>query len=87
MKIEIRIQQREIMNKSLLKLQRALTTLLITGISVFALAPAHAADAPKVTAFNYVRAETDVQMNGYIASYDSFGKFAHSGSPTTLTTR
>ena len=39
-----------------LKLQRTLTALLITGILIFVLAPAHAADAPKVTANNYVRA-------------------------------
>ena len=50
-------------------LQRTLKTFLIAGISVFVLAPAHAADAPKVTGFNYVRAETDVQMKGYIESY------------------
>ena len=54
---------------------------MITGISVFALLPANAADAPKVTAFNYVRAETDVQMKGYIESYNSFGKFAHFRQP------
>ncbi|MFC2055599.1 DUF1214 domain-containing protein [Chloroflexota bacterium] len=35
----------------------------------------------KVTAQNYVRAETDVQMKGYIASYNSFGKFAHFRQP------
>ena len=39
-------------------------------------------DTPiKVTAHNYVRAETDVQMKGYIASYNSFGKFAHFRQP------
>ena len=69
------------MNKSLLKLQRALTALLITGISVFALAPAHAADAPKVTANNYVRAESDIQMTGYVESYKNFGKFEHFRQP------
>ena len=62
-------------------LQRTLQALLITGISIFALAPAHAADAPKVTANNYVRAETDVQMKGYIESYKSFGKFSHFRKP------
>ncbi|MGB5660728.1 MAG: DUF1214 domain-containing protein [Thermoanaerobaculia bacterium] len=67
--------------KTTLKLQRALTALLITGISIFVLVPAHAADAPKVTAFNYVRAETDVQMKGYIESYNSFGKFDHFRQP------
>ena len=48
------------------KLYRALQFLLITGISIFALAPAHAADSPEVTGFNYVRAESDIQMKGYI---------------------
>jgi hypothetical protein len=64
------------MNKSLLKLQRILTALLITGISVFALAPAYAEDLVKVTADNYVRAESDVQMKGYAEAMDAFGKFA-----------
>ena len=64
-----------------LSLQRALQTLLITGISILALASAHAADALKVTANNYVRAETDVQMKGYIESYKSFGKFSHFRKP------
>jgi len=64
------------MNKSLLKLQRTLTALLTTGISVFALAPAHAEDLVKVTADNYVRAESDVQMKGYAEAMDAFGKFA-----------
>ena len=67
--------------KATLDLQRALTAFLITGISVFVLVPAHAAVAPEVTANNYVRAETDVQMKGYIASYDSFGKLAHFREP------
>jgi hypothetical protein len=67
--------------KTILKLQRTLLALLITGISILALAPAHAADAPKVTAGNYVRAETDVQMKGYIESYNSFGKFSHFRKP------
>jgi len=63
------------------KLHRTLQALLIAGISIFALAPAHAADAPEVTAGNYVRAETDVQMKGYIASYNNFGKFEHFRQP------
>ena len=67
--------------KTTLKLQRALTALLITGFSIFSLAPAHAADAPKVTANNYVRAESDMQMKGYIESWDNFGRFEHSREP------
>ena len=54
---------------------------LIAGIAAFALVPAHARGAPKVTAFNYVRAETDVQMKGYIATYNNFGKFEHFRQP------
>jgi len=60
------------------RIHRTLQATLIAGIVIFALAPAHAADAPKVTANNYVRAETDVQMKGYIESYNNFGKFHHS---------
>ena len=67
--------------KTTSKLQRALTALLITGISVFALAPAHAASAPKVTANNYVRAESDLQMKLWIKKLDCFGKFDHNRKP------
>jgi len=67
--------------KTTLKLQRALHTLLITGVSILALAPAHAEDVVKVTAGNYVRAETDVQMKGYIESLNCFGKFGHFRKP------
>ena len=63
--------------KTTLKLHRTRQALLITGISIFALATVHAADAPKVTANNYVRAESDIQMIGYIESYKNFGKFEH----------
>jgi hypothetical protein len=39
-------------------------------------------DTPiKVTAQNYVRAETDFQMKGYIEKFDCFGKFAHFRQP------
>jgi len=58
-----------------------LQALLITGISIFALAPAHAKDPVKVTADNYVRAESDIQMRGYIESYNNFGKFEHFREP------
>jgi hypothetical protein len=43
---------------------RTLQALIISGILALAFAPVHAADAPKVTAFNYVRAESDIQMKG-----------------------
>jgi hypothetical protein len=35
----------------------------------------------KVTAHNYVRAESDFQMKGYIKSYNNFGKFEHFRKP------
>ena len=63
------------------KLYRTLQALLISGISVYALTTAHAAEAPKVTGFNYVRAESDVQMKGYIESYNILGKFHHNRQP------
>lgn len=62
-------------------LERTLQALYIIGISIFALAPAHAADAPPVTAGNYVRAESDSQMKGYIESFNNFGKFHHNRKP------
>ena len=62
------------------KLQRQLLALLIAGVSAFTFAPAFAEDL-KVTAGNYVRAETDFQMKGYIENYDSFGKFSHFREP------
>lgn len=34
--------------------------------------------APTVDAFNFVRAETDVQMKSYAEKYKAFGKFTHS---------
>jgi hypothetical protein len=67
--------------KTKIKLHRILQALFIIGFSVFALAPAHAADAPKVTAANYVRAESDIQMKGYIESFKCFGKFHHNRQP------
>jgi len=67
--------------KTQTKLHRTLQALVITGISLSALATAHAADAPKVTANNYVRAESDLQMKLYIDRDDCFGKFVHSRKP------
>jgi hypothetical protein len=62
-------------------LQRTLQALLIAGISIFAVAPAFAEDLVEVTADNYVRAESDFQMKGYIEKLDCFGKFTHSRKP------
>ena len=67
--------------KTTSRLRRILPTLLVAGAAMFALAPAHAADAPKVTAFNYVRAESDIQMKGYIESFDILGKLHHNRQP------
>jgi len=62
-------------------LQRTQQALFITGISIFALVPALAKDSVQVTAENYVRAESDFQMKGYIAQFNCFGKFTHSRKP------
>ena len=67
--------------KMKLSLQRLLQALLITGIAMFALSPAYAEDAVKVTAGNYVRAESDIQMKGYIEALNCFGKFGHYRKP------
>ena len=67
--------------KTQLTFQRTLQALLISGISVFAVMSAYAADPVRVTANNYVRAESDVQMRGYIAKLDCFGKLHHSRKP------
>jgi len=62
-------------------LQRTLLALFITGISIVALAPALAEDSVQVTADNYVRAESDFQMKGYIEKLGCFGKLHHSREP------
>lgn len=62
-------------------LQITLLALLITGISIFALAPTLAAKPDQVTDRNYVRAESDFQIKGYIEKLDCFGKFTHSRKP------
>ena len=64
-----------------MKRQRTLQALFAAGISISALATAHAAEAPKVTANTYVRAESDIQMIGYVESYKNFGKFEHFRKP------
>ena len=65
------------------KLKRRLQALLIKGISFFALRPALAQDIVRVTADNYVRAESDFQMKGYIENFNCFGKFHHSRKPVS----
>jgi len=62
-------------------LTQTLQPLFVLGVLIFALAPAFAEDPVQVTAANYVRAETDFQMKGYIDKLDCFGKFTHSRKP------
>ena len=62
-------------------LQRTLQAFFITGISIFVLVPALAEDLVQVTADNYVRAESDFQMKGYIENLNCFGTFTHSRKP------
>ena len=59
----------------------AFVALLLAGISIFVLAPALAEELVQVTAENYVRAESDFQMRGYIENLDCFGKLHHSREP------
>ncbi len=56
---------------------RATMTIAICAI-LLAASGVLAADAPTVTANNYVRAESDYQFKTYIENYDCFGKFVHS---------
>src|SRR5210317_1530838 len=63
-------------------LQQSIQAFLLgTCLAIFALASAYAEEAPIVTADNYVRAESDFQMKGYIENFDCFGKFTHSRKP------
>jgi hypothetical protein len=61
--------------------QRLLHSLLMIGIATFVSLPANAEDLVEVTAANYVRAESDFQMKGYIESFNCFGKFHHNRQP------
>ena len=63
--------------KTQTKRHRTLQALLIAGILISALASAHAEYLVQVTADNYVRAETDLQIKGYAETMDCFGKFNH----------
>ncbi len=63
------------------RLQLPLDALVVVSLALLAFAPAHAEDAVQVGADNYVRAESDFQMKGYIEKLDCFGKFAHSRKP------
>jgi hypothetical protein len=74
------------MKKTKSRLHQNLSALLIAVLSIFALIPVQAQFAPtpvhkldyvKVTPQNYVRAESDMQMTGYIQKFDCFGKLHH----------
>ncbi len=67
--------------KTKIKLHQTLQVLLIAGMAIFALPAVHAADTAKVSAENYVRAESDFQMSTYIKSLDNFGKFHNIRKP------
>jgi len=63
-------------------LQQSLQAFLLgTCLAILALTSAYAEEAPIVTADNYVRAESDFQMKGYIENFDCFGKLTHSRKP------
>lgn len=62
-------------------LRRLLVALPLLAMVAFSSGTAMSADAPVVTASNYVRAETDTQMRGYIKNFDAFGKFHHNRKP------
>jgi hypothetical protein len=59
--------------------------LLIVNLAVLMVAvvasPVLAEDVVKVTADNYVRAETDYQVKTYVENFGCFGKFIHSRKP------
>jgi len=63
------------------RIHQSLSALFVALLSIFAIAPAHAQNEVKVTANNYVRAESDLQMKGYIEKFDCFGKFNHGRTP------
>ena len=64
-----------------MKLHRTLQVIVAAGLSISALVPAHAEEAPKVTANNYVRAESDLQIKLWIKELDCFGLFNHNRKP------
>jgi len=63
------------------RLQRTLQATCVLCASIIASAPGNAQDVVQVTADNYVRAESDFQMKGYIENFNCFGKFSHSRKP------
>ena len=63
------------MKTSFIMLQ--MLAVLLLGIN----GPTFAEDPVKVTPNNYVRAETDFQLTGYIETLGCFGKFVHGRKP------
>ena len=64
-----------------MKLIHLIALIAITAAVLGGSTASLADDALKVTAKNYVRAESDIQMRGYIKSLDCFGKFGHYRKP------
>ncbi len=58
-------------------MKRSLFYLIISIMTLSTSYHALAGEAPEVTIHNYVRAETDVQMQTYSEKFDCFGKFYH----------
>jgi len=58
-------------------MKRPFFYLIISIITLSISSPALTSDSPEVTIHNYVRAETDVQMQTYSEKFDCFGKFYH----------
>jgi len=61
--------------------QRTVRALIVTGLLVLAAVPVVGQEQVKVTATNYVRAESDVQLKGYVKKFDCFGEFNHGRTP------
>jgi hypothetical protein len=61
--------------------------LIAVSITIALSVSALAADSPKVTIQNYVRAETDLQMRTYVENMDAFGKFNHVREAYDVTNR
>jgi len=67
--------------KSRLIAQRIARALVIAGIWGVFVTPVHAQEGVRITAENYVRAESDFQMKSYIENFSCLGKFHHSRKP------
>jgi hypothetical protein len=61
--------------------QRPLVLTALAAVVLLAPTALLANDAPKITAQNYVRAESDYQMKTYIEQMDNFGRLVHDRKP------